>query len=112
MTLEEAKVRVARGAALLDRERPGWPERIDLDTLQLSSACFCIRGQLVGCSVIWDVIPGLEGGKSHTEHGFIADSQSQYELLQEAWLSAIADRIVPPAVWTEREPVAVEKASA
>ena len=38
---------VEAGAALLDRELgPGWEDRIDLDTLELSSTCGCVLGQL------------------------------------------------------------------
>ena len=37
---------VERGAELLDRELPGWDERIDLDRLDLGSTCDCIVGQL------------------------------------------------------------------
>ena len=42
-TIEE---RVAKGAALLDQERPGWWQEIDLDTLSLRSGCDCVLGQL------------------------------------------------------------------
>lgn len=44
-TIEE---RVARGAALLDRIENDWPNRIDLDRLNLSIGIDCIWGQLVG----------------------------------------------------------------
>lgn len=37
---------VARGAALLDEKLPGWAERIDLATLELSSCYRCVLGQL------------------------------------------------------------------
>lgn len=37
---------VASGMDLLDEEYPGWEELIDLDTLDLSSDCGCILGQL------------------------------------------------------------------
>jgi hypothetical protein len=38
--------RVANGAELLDEKKPGWDQRIDLDTLQMHSCYRCILGQL------------------------------------------------------------------
>lgn len=38
--------RAERGAAKLDREVPGWYDRIDLKTLNLESCYMCVFGQL------------------------------------------------------------------
>lgn len=38
--------RVARGVALLDEQHPGWHDRIDLSSLDLSEPCLCVLGQL------------------------------------------------------------------
>ncbi|TYB69657.1 hypothetical protein FXF51_05715 [Nonomuraea sp. PA05] len=38
--------RVARGAALLDEKRPGWWQRIHLDTLNINDCGECVIGQL------------------------------------------------------------------
>lgn len=38
--------RVARGAAWLDREAPGWDSLIDLASLRLSNPCLCVLGQV------------------------------------------------------------------
>lgn len=38
--------RVERGAALLDSKRPGWWRDIDLDMLDIRSACGCVLGQI------------------------------------------------------------------
>jgi hypothetical protein len=40
--------RVRRGAALLDRFRPGWAREIDCDRLAMESCDSCILGQLWG----------------------------------------------------------------
>ena len=40
--------RVAAGAAWLDENRPGWVERIDLQTLNLGDPCRCVLGQEYG----------------------------------------------------------------
>lgn len=41
-----AKASVAKGAAFLDRVRPNWVDDIDLRTLDLSSSCQCVLGQI------------------------------------------------------------------
>jgi hypothetical protein len=38
--------RVANGAQLLDEKYPGWYRKINLDDLDIESACNCICGQL------------------------------------------------------------------
>lgn len=38
--------RVEAGVRLLDERIPGWEDRIDLDRLELASACRCVLGQL------------------------------------------------------------------
>jgi hypothetical protein len=40
--------RVAAGAAWLDANRPGWWQRINLDTLDLGDPCRCVLGQEYG----------------------------------------------------------------
>lgn len=46
------KQKILRGAKLLDKTEPGWRERIDLSTLDLSDDKFCVLGQLHGS--YWD----------------------------------------------------------
>ncbi len=40
--------RVEAGARWLDGHRPGWVDRIDLDTLDLGDPCRCVLGQEFG----------------------------------------------------------------
>lgn len=41
------ETQIARGVEYLDqKEGPDWVERINLDTLELSSSCNCVIGQL------------------------------------------------------------------
>jgi hypothetical protein len=40
--------RVSAGAKWLDSNRPGWWQRIDLETLDLGDSCRCVLGQLYG----------------------------------------------------------------
>ena len=44
MSNEQKAVR--RGARMLDKIEPGWFNRIDLDTFDLSSSCLCVLGQM------------------------------------------------------------------
>lgn len=41
-------VAVKRGAALLDERLPGWRNHVHPETLDLSSACGCVLGELFG----------------------------------------------------------------
>lgn len=43
----KTRTTIARGVALLDTVMPGWEKRVDLDTLDVSSPCNCICGQIV-----------------------------------------------------------------
>lgn len=44
--VETMHARVARGAAMLDLEIPGWHDRINTDQLNLESCVSCVFGQL------------------------------------------------------------------
>lgn len=130
MTQDEARARVASGAAHLDQVRPGWFNRIDTGTLTLWDPCGCIVGQLV---------PGTSFGQSfatalallgiirYDEREWILKDESdkdygarisalgfdlmpteamcsavvgrkRHQLLQDAWIEAIADRLLPTSV--------------
>jgi hypothetical protein len=45
---ELLRERVERGAEYLDEDWPDWPERIDLETLDLNGGDRCVLGQLFG----------------------------------------------------------------
>lgn len=47
-SLSLIRLRVANGAALLDAEVPGWADKINLDTFDMSYPRTCILGQLFG----------------------------------------------------------------
>lgn len=46
MSADTVEVRVARGAALLDAEVPGWWERVRVLRLDMGSTCRCVLGQV------------------------------------------------------------------
>lgn len=131
MTQQEARERVARGAALLDAKRPGWASRIDVGTLTLHDACGCIVGQLL-CrrqgTLFWPSVERFIGGKNPdaSVYGFVTptlhpDEQDAfnerlkvlggnramselYAPLQEAWIEAIADRLLPTSEEGKADP--------
>jgi hypothetical protein len=91
---------VRRGAALLDRERPGWENEINLLNLDLQSPRSCVLGQLYdefvdmnlfeyGFDYAIDEIPELIEDDGPQMYGFdIGGSQGMihdYALLDEAW---------------------------
>lgn len=112
LTQEEARTRVARGAAHLDQVRPGWHDRIDVGTLTLHDSCGCIVGQLIpgttyGPSFTDGVCAlGLncsdDGGDDGWQRGVTLrmieimedafNDNVAYRPLQDAWIEAIADR--------------------
>ena len=40
--------RIERGAAWLDEHHPGWRDKVNVDTLDLSDCTMCVLGQLSG----------------------------------------------------------------
>lgn len=98
MTQDEATQHVMVGAGLLDQHYPGWARRIDIGTLRLASADHCICGQL-GNGHNWATLPkSLQLAIVSLEHGFqsagFVAQDGDYPLLQDAWIAAIADRLI------------------
>jgi hypothetical protein len=105
LLLVDAKIieRVERGALLLDVERPGWAEKIDLGRFYIDSCFECVLGQLYG-----EYGDGLDELKTinrevwiHPERfGFDCgqapinprDQKSLYADLQTAWCAEIRKR--------------------
>ena len=101
--------RAKRGAELMDKLRPGWANRINVQILDMNSCSRCILGQLYK-----DYFEGLkrtfgtEGFNPFSSHleenyGFLADyritggmsakNTEYYELLAEAWKEEINKRL-------------------
>lgn len=94
MTRKEADSRVAKGIALLDVYFPDWPDRIDLDTLDISGTCVLYQtfgDYREGCYV-------LDGDDLYTariDNGFTGtfdDGAAANDLLTAAWREAITAR--------------------
>lgn len=84
----DAATRVARGVALLDRKAPGWVDRIDLDTLELSSAFDCVLGQLYRGFGAGMYALNLDR-ESAMAHGFLTSNMDFYDELQAEWIRVI-----------------------
>lgn len=107
MSLEEAKLRVERGAALLDERYPGWEHSVDLAKLDLSDSCRCILGQLfdkdgyyidggytLGVKQL-DLFLSGDSRLSARYFGFNADRRRRgvhFSELDEAWIALIKRR--------------------
>jgi len=82
---------VTRGISLLDADRPGWENEIDLETLDITDGLVCILGQLYG-----DFFNGLcqlripfGGGCFYGFNSQIAVSDGE---LEQAWKNEIEKR--------------------
>jgi len=96
---DELQQRVQRGMTLLDKEYPGWREKINLAYLDLSSGCDCVLGQVYGHYIEGSHEIGLvmtdeeepytpEEAAALDSHGFNSPSCSCEELT-EAWKQAL-----------------------
>jgi hypothetical protein len=107
---DEARARVARGAAMLDERRPGWFHRIDPGVLDLQSGCACIIGQLFdGYTNAYQEFTEWTAYSWRSAHGFTVNSDTDlsdtdlahaemdeaFKRLQDAWIDAIAARLHP-----------------
>jgi hypothetical protein len=86
---------------LLDRERPGWHQRVDLGVLFMRDGCRCVLGQLEGGEPDWDATPYLREvhclGVDHDEAralGFNRDAGDAFswEDLDAAWRGLVTAR--------------------
>ena len=109
MTDIDYAARVAKGAALLDAERPGWERELDLSTLNIANGETCVTAQLSGVNRWWAGMTQLgltEGtGGTYISHGFNAESgedkdltegydqQAAYATLNTLWRELITARL-------------------
>lgn len=90
--------RVDRGAALLDEKRPGWWRHIDLDRLDIASACDCVVGQLGDGFYLGFVVDELDlhGTDDEALYGLTRESPGlggkEYGILTAAWRDLICKR--------------------
>ncbi len=101
LSQDEARARVARGAAHLDTVRPGWFNRIDVGTLTLDSHCNCVLAQCYSASyghaariagVDVDLMFMKPNSAPVLGFHYEGDDLDGIPLLQNAWIELIADR--------------------
>lgn len=87
--------RIARGAALLDEEMPGWAEKISLEILDINDSEMCILAQLYGSFYGGGENLGLFTNDKLVENGFFPEKMDDTyykNLKNEAWAEEIAKR--------------------
>ena len=111
LTLDAARVRAGRGAALLDDQDPGWAARVDPGGLQLGDGQACVLGQLhgdyrrgLGRARVLDLSSAPSRFVSPVDLGFQAVSDLggpaealDYPHLTRAWRERVSERRVGEA---------------
>lgn len=106
----DLELTVEAGAAWLDRVKPGWPQLIDLQRLDMSMPTSCVLGQVFEEEALHDDYTPSGYTWALDEHddefagdpeldsvwqnayGFEAMADAQYPELQAAWRQLIEDR--------------------
>lgn len=86
--------RVKRGAALLDRESPGWASKVDTGKLDMGYVHKCVLGQVEGD---YSYAVGAFDIRNPERHGFASYNRwglqpRLYRLLKKAWTQEIEKR--------------------
>lgn len=111
LTLDAARARALRGAALLDDQDPGWAGRVDPGTLALGDGAACVLGQLwgdyrhgLGRARVIDLSSAPTRFVSPVDLGFQAvgdlgeaAESLDYAFLTRAWRELLATRAGKPA---------------
>lgn len=82
------KTRIAEGVKLLNQERPGWLEKIDLGELDMGNPLCCIIGQVDGD---YETSELVESNKASAAWGFtlFGETRSNWGTLTEEWKQKI-----------------------
>lgn len=94
--MSDIEYRVAQGVALLDRVAPGWVDRINVDTLDVSHGGRCVLGQLYGLYTDGQGKLGLTMQQA-ADHGFQTQAldRSSDSLDWHRWVKAFLDNDYP-----------------
>lgn len=81
---------VGRGVALLDEHNPDWREHVDSHSLNMSSSCGCVLGQVYGSYDAGLAALGMsEFGSEPSRFGFFTWGRQRWWHLEAAWRKAI-----------------------
>lgn len=108
---DKTSERVSRGMQALDKNRPGWHRRINLDRLDISSGTACALGQTYGLYGWGKHEIGMTSHADVVEHGFQitpvlpgVTTQGQYERLTIEWRRQIEERLdAERAEWAKQQ---------
>lgn len=104
LSVDDARARVAVGMAFLDRTKPDWWRRINPHLLDMQHSCLCVLGQV--CGGFYETVGWLQQDNPRyaeaEARGFWISCndwdynviRASYRTLQDAWIEAIADRVV------------------
>lgn len=82
---QELRLRVKRGAALLDRLEPRWRQWVDAENLRMQGGCDCVLGQVFGSySEGVAKLLGLCTVDEPADYGFVTRWED-YPLLDTLW---------------------------
>lgn len=84
-----AEKRVKRGAALLDKDLPGWFRKVDVHVLDVQDTARCVVGQCYGSWIDGTGRLGLRDGVEQSEHGF----NLAWEEYNSAWEDAYVNEL-------------------
>lgn len=108
---DTVETRVALGAALLDERMPGWVDRVEVLTLDMSSSCRCVLGWVYAAPEEEGLTAfgvgvrelGLDSPEIQSAHGFDRlyglvweAATSDFEALRIEWIRVIESRRVSP----------------
>lgn len=92
---------VTRGAALLDKVRPGWHHEIKVGTLDLADSCRCVLGQIYGCYHVGmdTVFAELDDIVNHERHAHAKRAKSDHYGFSVYATAPCLDGPIPRAAW-------------
>lgn len=85
----------ARGAAFMDRTRPGWEQDVDLSALNIGDSERCVLGQRYSEYAAGTVVLNISMRQQY-RYGFIATKKggcAEYPDLTQAWANEIIARL-------------------
>ena len=87
-TVNSSAQRVAKGAAYLDRNYPGWERKVDVAILDITETDRCICGQVISPEYGWAEVrmDVIQWGETAADYGFALPSDG------DTWVSLIKER--------------------
>jgi hypothetical protein len=97
LTRDEARERVARGVAHLDRMTHDWADRIDVKTLRISQSCNCVLAQVYNTTYSVGMMRAELVSGELIDLGFTSpdNDPGSWRILQNAWEEVIFERQRP-----------------